>query len=120
TVVLLSCRLVIQPKIPLDSFLYLLDPLAAWHTEQYQAAPEAGSELLDFFAGQLARLLGERVAAGLHRDYREQGLCGPILQGRLDVAAQLRESTATRDRLHCVRDEFTADVACNQIARTTG
>ena len=120
TLVLPSCRLVIRPKVPLDSFLHLLDPLAVWSTQRDQVVAEPEGDLLNFLGGQLARLLEERSAAGLRRDYRERAECSPILQGRLDVAAQLRQGAVSRDRLHCVRDEFTADVICNQIARTTG
>jgi 5-methylcytosine-specific restriction enzyme subunit McrC len=43
---------------------------------------------------------------------------GPFLQGRLDVTAQLREGPR-RDRLHCRHDEFTSDVLCNQVMRST-
>src|SRR5262249_17809608 len=68
---------------------------------------------------RLARLLDERVAAGLHRSYAEQAGEGPFLQGRLDVPAQLREGAARRDAFHCRRDEFTADVPCNQIPKAT-
>src|SRR5207302_1539909 len=59
-----TCRLVIRPKVPLRSLLHLLDPdtdadLSAAPTELLR-----GTELLDLLALRLARLVGERHAAG--------------------------------------------------------
>ena len=76
-------------------------------------------EVLDFLAGRLARLLAERSAAGLRRGYRERAEAGPFLHGRIDVPAQLREGPGRKDRLHGLRDDFTADVACNRAPRAT-
>lgn len=114
-----TCRLVIHPKIPLANIFYLLDPLApaAAVTDAVTAAP--GNEMLAFLAARLAQLLGERAAAGLHRGYVEQKAEGPFLQGRLDLAAQLREAPVRKDRLHCRHDDRTADVPCNQVPRAT-
>jgi 5-methylcytosine-specific restriction enzyme subunit McrC len=74
--------------------------------------------VLDFLAGQLAAGIARRVAAGLHRGYREQAEQGPILHGRLDLPAQLRAAPG-KEQLHGVRDDFTADVPCNQALRLT-
>jgi len=113
------CRLLIRPKVPLRALFHLLDPQTDLDidTEPFAGAP--GIEVLRFLARRLVSLLSERVAAGLHRSYAEKTGEGPYLQGRLDVAAQLREGTARRDMLHCHRDDFTADVPCNQVPRAT-
>jgi 5-methylcytosine-specific restriction enzyme subunit McrC len=114
-----GCRLVIRPKVPLRALFHLLDPHTDLDidTEPFAGAP--GIELLRFLARRLVSLLSERVAAGLHRSYAERAGEGPYLQGRLDVAAQLREGTARRDTLHYRRDDFTTDVPCNQVPRAT-
>ena len=52
--------------------------------------------LLDFLARRLATLVGERFAAGLHRSYAEREGEERFLQGRLDVAAQVREGRRAR------------------------
>jgi 5-methylcytosine-specific restriction enzyme subunit McrC len=112
-------RLVIRPKIPLENILHLLDPVSPWPATPDHIRPEPATEILDFLAGQLARLLEERAAAGLHRGYTERRETGRVLQGRLDVAAQLRQGGAAKDRLHSRLEDFTADVPCNQVARAT-
>src|SRR5207248_949769 len=76
-----------------------------------------GTEALDFLAGRLAHLLAERAAAGLHRGYAERAERGAFLQGRLDVAAQVRDG-ARKEALRCRFEEFTADVPCNRVPKT--
>jgi len=114
-----SCRLVIQPKVPLTNLFHLLDPTGPLPVIADQVTPESGAEALDFLAARLARLLGERAAAGLHRAYAERRQAGPYLQGRLDMAAQVRTPAVRKDRVHSCYDEFTADVPCNQVPRAT-
>jgi 5-methylcytosine-specific restriction enzyme subunit McrC len=111
-----GCRLVIQPKIPLRNVFFMLDPQAPPPALGDPATP-AGTEALDFLAGQLALRLGERAAAGLHRAYAERAEQGPYLLGKLDLPAQLREAPLRKEQLHCRHDDFTADVACNQVPR---
>jgi 5-methylcytosine-specific restriction enzyme subunit McrC len=112
-------RLVIQPKIPLDNLFFLLDPLAPVPAGPDRAAVVSGEEALDFLAGQVACRLAARAAAGLHRGYRERAEDGPFLHGRLDVPAQLREAPGRKEQLHCLYDDFTADVPCNRVLRGT-
>lgn len=112
-------RLVIRPKIPLQNLFFLLDPDAPVIAGRDESAPAPGGEILNFLAGRLARLLAERSAAGLRRGYRERAEEGPFLRGRIDVPAQLREGPGRKDRLHGRRDDFTADVPCNQAPKAT-
>jgi 5-methylcytosine-specific restriction enzyme subunit McrC len=119
TIVAPHCRLLIRPKIPLRNLFHLLDPAGPVPVSEDRTATVPGADLLDFLAGQLARLLAERAARGLHRAYVERSLHGAFLQGRLDLPAQLREAPARKDRVHCRAEEFTADVPCNQVPRAT-
>ncbi|HVS37938.1 MAG TPA: hypothetical protein VMS17_20430 [Gemmataceae bacterium] len=112
-------RLVIHPKIALQNLFFMLDADDPALAVRDAVAPSPQTELLDFLAGQLARLLAERSAAGLRRGYQERAEEGPYLHGRIDVPAQLRESPGRKDRLHGRRDDFTADVACNRAPRAT-
>jgi 5-methylcytosine-specific restriction enzyme subunit McrC len=113
-----ATRLVIRPKLPLRSLFHLLDPETEVSLSEATANLTEGTEALDFLAWRLARLLGERLASGLHRGYAERSTQGPFLLGRLDLAAQMRDSPV-RDRLHCLRDELTPDILCNQLPRAT-
>ncbi|HEY7425713.1 MAG TPA: hypothetical protein VH682_15900 [Gemmataceae bacterium] len=114
-----TCRLVIRPKIPLANLFAMLDPLAPVPAERDAVTPATGTEALEFLAGQLAHRLAERVAAGLHRAYRERSEKGTVLHGRFDLPAQLREAPGRRDQLHGRLDDLTADVPCNQVAQAT-
>jgi 5-methylcytosine-specific restriction enzyme subunit McrC len=113
-----GCRLVIRPKIPLRNLFTLLDPTGPVPLVEDHTRPTQGGEELDYLAGRLARLLGERAAAGLHRAYTERAERGPFLQGRLDVAAQVRE-LREKAHLHCTYEEFTPDVPLNQLPKAT-
>ena len=113
------CRLLIRPKVSLRALFHLLDPQTDPDIDAVPLAGAPGVEVLWFLARRLTVLLSERVVAGLHRSYAEQADKGPFLQGRLDVAAQLREGAAHRDSFHCRRDDFTTDVLCNQVPRAT-
>lgn len=113
------CRLVIRPKIPMENLGWLLDPGAPASETEDQVSAAPGSELLDLLARRLARLLDEQAAAGLHRAYIERAEVGRFLQGRLDVAAHLRAADGRKDRLHCITEDFTADVPCNQVPKSS-
>jgi 5-methylcytosine-specific restriction endonuclease McrBC regulatory subunit McrC len=114
-----GCRLLIRPKVSLRALFHLLDPRTELDADTEPCSGEPGVEVLWFLARRLVALLAERVAAGLHRAYAEKAGEGPFLQGRLDVAAQLREGAGRRDVFHCRRDDFTPDVPCNQVPRAT-
>lgn len=114
-----TCRFVIRPKIPLANVFAMLDPLAAVPAECDHIAPESGTEALDFLAGQLAHRMAERVAAGLHRAYREQCERGAVLHGRLDLPTQLREAPGRKDLLHSQYDDLSTDVPCNRAVKAT-
>jgi 5-methylcytosine-specific restriction enzyme subunit McrC len=119
TIVAPGCRLLIRPKIPVRNLFSLLDPTGPVPLAEDRTAAAPGDELLDLLAGQLARLLAERAARGLHRAYVERSVHGPFLQGRLDLPAQLRDAHGRKDRVHSRHEDFTADVPCNQVPRAT-
>jgi 5-methylcytosine-specific restriction enzyme subunit McrC len=112
-----SCRLALRPKLPAANLLHLLDPLTPPSAAEDRTAPVDGDRLLDLLAGRLATLLAECVAVGLHRAYAERANAGTYLRGRLDAAAQARDASPRRDRLHCRYDDFTADTPYNQLPR---
>jgi 5-methylcytosine-specific restriction enzyme subunit McrC len=112
------CRLVIRPKVPLQSLFYLLDPLAPVPLVLDHTAADPGTAALAFLAARLAHLLEQRAAAGLHRGYTERTEQGPFLQGRLDLPAQVATGPR-KDQLHCRYEDFSVDVPCNQIPRAT-
>jgi 5-methylcytosine-specific restriction enzyme subunit McrC len=114
-----TCRFVIRPKIPLANVFAMLDPLAVVSNEDDSISLHKGTEILEFLAGQLVRLMAERVATGLHRTYRERCEQGSVLHGHLDLPAQLREAPGRKDQLHSRYDELTADGACHRAIKAT-
>lgn len=110
-------RLVLRPKLPAANVFHLLDPLGPLPAFVDRSTPVDGGKVLDILAARLAALLRDRATAGLHRHYAERSVVTAALQGRLDVAAQLRAGAARRDRLHCRYDDFTRDVPCNQLPK---
>src|SRR5262245_55009961 len=110
-----SCRIVLRPKLPLASLSYLIDSKTPLYLQQ---GPDTeGAQLLDLLALRLAALLGERVRAGLHLGYVESPGEGPLLEGRLDMARQLRQPEPQPRVFHFQRDEQTVDIACNRAIR---
>lgn len=107
-------RFVIRPKVACNALLALLadEPVFTGPTE---LAITEWTELPDLLALRLAELIRQRWEEGLRRDYREQPFQGPLLQGRLDLPAQLREVPSRRDFLHSRAEVLTADVPCNQV-----
>jgi 5-methylcytosine-specific restriction enzyme subunit McrC len=110
-----TCRLLIRPKLPLRTLFFLLDP------DRPPPTAETGRSdrhwMLDPLALRLAALMAERSAAGLGRGYAERSGHGAVLEGRPDVAAQVRDNPARKDRLHWQGDDWSADVPPNQAAR---
>src|SRR5437870_3153631 len=74
-----TCRFVIAPKVTLRNLLLLLDPFDETSAVPDSGTPKAGEEVVDLLAVRLARLLSERMAAGLQRGYLEQREQGPFL-----------------------------------------
>jgi 5-methylcytosine-specific restriction enzyme subunit McrC len=103
----------------LANLFAMLDPLAPVPAECDAVTPATGTEVLEFLVGQLACGMSERVAAGLHRAYRERREQGTVLHGRIDLPAQLREAPGRKDQLHSQYDDFTADVSCNRAVKAT-
>lgn len=112
-----NLRLVLRPKIPAANLYLLLDPDAPPDLTSDRAAVEPGTEALDFLARRLADEMRLRAAAGLRRGYVERTDQQPFLQGRLDMAAQARETPAARTRFHTRREEFTPDLPVHRFTR---
>src|SRR5262249_19645866 len=114
-----NLRVIIRPKLPAANLYLFLDPDAPPESAPDLAGVEPGTKAIDFLARRLADAMRARAATGLRRDYVERVGQQPFLQGRLDVAAQARESPAARDRFHVTRQEFSADSPFNRLPKAT-
>jgi hypothetical protein len=114
-----NVRLVLRPKVPAANLYMLLDPDAPPEIISDRSAVEPGTEAIGFLARRVADDMRRRAALGLSRGYVERSDQQPFLQGRLDVAAQVRESPAARTHFHTTRDEFSADLPIHRLAQAT-
>src|SRR5262245_17696044 len=114
-----NLRLVLRPKVPAANLYLLLDPDAPPDVVPDDATAEPGTEAIDFLARRLADEMRSRAAVGLRRGYVERSDQQAYLQGRLDVAAQSRETPAGRALFHTTREEFTPDLAIHRLAKGT-
>jgi 5-methylcytosine-specific restriction enzyme subunit McrC len=112
-------RFVIRPKMPLKGFFHLIDADSRLALFDDQTDVHVKTELIDVLALRLAELLAAQARTGLHHGHVERREAQAFLQGRLDLAAQIRESPARRTLFHCLREEFTADGPWNRFPKAT-
>jgi 5-methylcytosine-specific restriction enzyme subunit McrC len=74
-------------------------------------------QMLEFVADYYASRLEERIEQGLYRAYVETEDNLPVVRGRIDVLADIRDNHVLRHRTHCRFTELTWDVPENQVLR---
>lgn len=115
TIVVGDLSVLIRPKVPLENVFLLLEAGEPdWRDEDYSWETAGG--LLPAFAAFFARTAERVLAAGVHRAYRAEEERLPAIRGRVDFVAQLRRPGLVVP-VPCRFEEFTADVAENQILR---
>ena len=106
----------IEPKARIASVWRML--AYAWDLPQVDHAA-AGSadvgELLDGVIALYVRELARLIGYGLARGYAERRASLPMVRGRLDVWAQVRQDPAGRHRFACVYDELGVDTRENRV-----
>jgi 5-methylcytosine-specific restriction enzyme subunit McrC len=73
--------------------------------------------LLEVLIGRFAREAGDAVRRGMPRAYVAHADDLPALRGRLQVSRQFTSLVATPNRLACQYDEFSDDIALNQVIK---
>jgi len=111
--------LTVRPKVPASNLFVML--AAAYRLDspfrEQAAAYDTIDEVLEFLVDEFIRLVEERIAAGLHRDYveREDNLLA--VRGRIAVAEDMRRNAILRHRIYCRYTEFSWDIPENQVIR---
>lgn len=117
TISLPEVDVLIRPKVEVANLFWLLeagekavetDP----STFEYGSAPD----LLPAFATFFARVVDTTTARGLLRSYRVHNERLPLLRGRIDLPAQMREPAVVHP-LACEFDEYTADIFENRMLK---
>jgi len=108
--------LFVEPKASIANLWRLL--LGAWDLTELGEARvglATAPEMLGYLAEVFVRGCDSICTQGLLRGYQTRADDLSAVRGRLDVAGNLRRNVASRHRLACRFDEFTADVPENRI-----
>jgi 5-methylcytosine-specific restriction enzyme subunit McrC len=108
----------VRPKIPIARLLWLLG--YAKNPGWISAEPvgyEQADELVPVLAAAFASQAEQALQTGLLQGYVELDEEGPVLRGRLRESDQLRERFGLAVPLLVRYDDFTTDIAENQILR---
>ncbi len=117
SIVVPGLELLIRPKVPLENVFLMLDvgmPAGAWRRESFDYG--TSTDLLPAFAAFFARTVEQTIARGLIRSYRAEEERLTTLRGRIDLVEQVR-CPGTPSPVACRFDEYTADIAENQLLK---
>lgn len=80
---------------------------------------EEFEQILDLFAEILFRGISAQLKQGLFREYKTLHDTLPVLKGRLDLGATIRNRIQRKGTLSCEYDELTENNIFNQILKGT-
>lgn len=109
----------VQPKVPVSRLLFLLGYSvhgAAWQASS--VGVDEAAELIPAVAQALWRQVARAIHQGLLPGYVTIEESSPVLRGRLREGAQLAMHHGLPLPLEIRHDEFTVDIAENQLLRT--
>lgn len=113
-----ALQLVVQPKIPLSHFRFLLEHTTAFPRLEEQSAQAAPStELWDLVATWFTAALERLMRRGMLADYEEQRDELPAVRGSIDLLATAVGYYQGRMDISCVFDEFALDSPLNRILK---
>ncbi len=109
----------IRPKVPIARLLFLAGYAEfglAWRTEDVRV--DSAADLVPALADALWRQVARAIHQGVLPGYLVMEESSPVLRGRLRESEQLRRHHGLPLPLEIRHDEFTIDIAENQILRT--
>lgn len=107
--------LVLQPKVPVNTAVYMLARARALPPLDEHLPPTALSSLTAAIAHWFLELASPLVERSLLRRYRLREEESTFIRGKVDIVASLRLQAAGRTGLACRYDDYTPDVVENQI-----
>lgn len=117
TIVLPTIDVLVQPKIDIPDFFFLLSYAARirWSSEDFAYAftDDLFASLVWFFDSEMERA---RVY-GLSRDYVDVQETLPTIRGRIDIGEQLRRRQLRPYPLECRFQEYTHDTDLNRVLK---
>ena len=115
-------RVAIEPKIPIDTILYLLSLVYDPSKEFFKAPSQTYSTiegLFEFVVSIFVSHVEDLISRGIIRGYRSRTDDLIAIRGRLLIAETIHKRPALRDRHWCSYSRFTGDIAENVILRST-
>lgn len=109
-------QIVIEPKIDINRIVFLMGYArrpAFWRDERVRLDPAA--DLPEALADAFARLTMHALGQGVLKGYTPQEDTLPVLRGRMRESDQLRRRFGRLMPLEVRYDEFTVDIAENQV-----
>ena len=110
-----------NPKIPIKNIYYML--CYAWNVLPRHNEKLRGLEKFDNIYNLLAKLIisdtSSLIKRGFHREYIDYEEELSVLKGKIEVGKSVNQQTIIRKRLVCKFDDFSENVAFNQILKTT-
>lgn len=117
-----DCTLVIEPKIPIATLLFLLalvyDPSSAFFRDE-PARFTTVSGMFEFVVHLFAVHVEDLIARGILRGYQDRREDLQAIRGRLLIAETIQRRPVLRDRHWCRFSHFTEDVPENIILNST-
>ncbi|MGI9252929.1 MAG: McrC family protein, partial [Thermomicrobiales bacterium] len=111
--------LTVRPKVPASN-LFVMLAVAYGIDSPFRdeaARYDTLDDILEFLTDEFVRLVDDRIAAGLHRNYIEREDNLAAVRGRVAIAEDLRRNHIMRHRVFCRYTEFSWDIPENQVIR---
>lgn len=111
-------RLIIRPKTPLRSLIFMASYSGAQANVSYATfAFEADQDLPSTLASALVQAVEAATGRGLLKGYVSVEETGTVIRGRWDVARQLKARPGIPVPVELTYDDYTEDVAENRIVK---
>lgn len=88
-------------------------------TNYEEIAAEEFSEVQDLFAAILAKGISQQLKQGLYKEYVTKEDTLPVVRGKIDLSATMRNKIQHRRVMTCEFDELSENNLLNQILKTT-
>lgn len=110
---------VVQPKIPMDSVMFILAyALGIWDWQRDDAALAVESDVLEAIVPAFVHHTERAIRRGLRQDYRVEEEALHAVRGRIAFAEQIRRRPGVSLPIEVTYDDFTEDIEENRLLHT--
>ena len=110
---------VVRPKIPMDSVMFVLAyALGIWDWQRDDATLGVESDVLEAIVPAFVHHAERAIRRGLRQDYRVEEEALHAVRGRIAFAAQIRRRPGVSLPIEVTYDDFTEDIEENRLLHT--